>query len=213
MILYDYYRSSASYRVRIALNLKRLEYQQVSVNLLQMEHRSAAYLQRNPQGLVPVLEDDHGLLSQSLAICEYLDEAYPGPKLLPESASGRARVRCLAQIIACEIHPMNNLRALKYLQGELNISDDQKAQWYQHWVAEGFAALEQKLSQDPETGKFCQGDQPGLVDLCLVPQMFNARRFNCELAAYPTLVRIDSACQQLQAFAAAHPDRQADSTA
>lgn len=211
MKLYGYYRSSTSYRVRIALNLKGLDYRQQPVNLLQGEHREGPYRQLNPQGLVPVLETDEGeRLTQSLAICEYLEERYPEPPLLPANAVDRARVRALVGLLAIEIHPINNLRVLKYLTGELGIDEDTKLGWYRHWIAEGFDALEAMLAGDPRTGRYCHGDQPGLADACLVPQVYNAQRFDCPLESYPTIRRIHDACQDLPAFARAHPAEQPD---
>lgn len=209
--LYGYFRSSAAYRVRIALNLKGLAYEQVAVNLVKGEQRAEENLARNPQGLVPVLETDEGTqLSQSLAICEYLDERHPEPPLLPADAEGRARVRSLAQLIACEIHPLNNLKVLKYLVGELKLDEAAKLAWYRHWIAEGFTALEARLADEPDTGEFCHGDSPTLADLCLVPQVFNAERFECDLSAYPTLRRIAERCRSLEAFAKAAPGEQPD---
>ncbi len=211
MKLHDYFRSSAAYRVRIALNLKGLAYEHVPVNLLKGEEGAAGYKVLNPQGLVPALETDDGaVLTQSLAICEWLDETHPEPPLLPRDALGRARARALALAVACEIHPLNNLRVLKYLVRELGASDEQKLGWYRHWIAEGFAALEAMLAASPATGRFCHGDAPTLADVCLVPQVFNARRFDCELSAFPTVVRIAAACDALEAFAAAAPARQPD---
>lgn len=213
MKLYTYFRSSAAYRVRIALNLKGLDAEQVPVHLLRDggEQKSPGYLALNPQGLVPALEDDGRLLTQSLAIIEYLDESHPAPPLLPADAAGRARVRAIAQSIACEIHPLNNLRVLAYLSGTLGVSDAQKQAWYRHWVTTGFDALEAQLARDPATGRFCHGDTPTLADCMLVPQMFNARRFDISLAPYPTLQRLDAACRELDAFVRAEPGRQADS--
>lgn len=209
MILYDYCRSSAAYRVRIALNLKALAYQQVPVSLLAGEQASAEHLARNPQGLVPALQDGDLMLTQSLAICEYLDEAYPeSVPLMPDNAVGRARVRALAQLVACDIHPVNNLRMLKYLVAEFSASDEQKTRWYQHWVYRGFDALEALLAGSDATGHYCHGDQPTLADLCLVPQVFNAQRFKCNLERYPTIARINANCLAVPAFAAAHPDLQ-----
>lgn len=211
MKLYDYFRSSAAYRVRIALNLKGVEYQQVPVSLVKGEQSAAPFLDINPQGLVPALElDDGTLLSQSLAICEYLDEAHPTPALLPAGALSRARVRALAQAIACDIHPLNNLGVMKYLKGALSIGEEAAAQWYGHWVSEGFAALEQRLEGEGETGRFCHGERPTLADLCLVPQVYNARRFAIDLSDYPGIVAVDAACTALQAFAAAAPENQPD---
>ncbi|WP_129141994.1 maleylacetoacetate isomerase [Modicisalibacter coralii] len=211
MRLYGYFRSSAAYRVRIALNLKGLACEQVPVNLIKGEQRDAAHLARHPQGLVPVLETDDGTrLTQSLAICEYLDERHPAPPLLPADAEGRARVRALAQLIACEIHPLDNLRVLGYLTGELGIGEDARLAWYRHWIAEGFAALETQLAGTPATRACCHGDTPSLADVCLVPQVFNARRFDCDLGAYPTLERIVAHLETLPAFAEARPERQPD---
>ncbi|OEY65958.1 maleylacetoacetate isomerase [Marinobacter sp. X15-166B] len=209
--LYSYFRSSAAYRVRIALNLKGVEYDQASINLVKGEQRETANLRRNPQGLVPSLVTDQGdTLTQSLAICEYLDERYPRPALLPEDAPGRARVRALAQLIACEIHPLNNLRVLKYLVRELGVDEDGKLDWYRHWVAEGFSALEAMLSGGTGGGDFCHGDAPTLADICLVPQVYNAERFACDLTPYPAIRRITANCRALAAFAQAAPEAQPD---
>ncbi len=209
--LYGYFRSSAAYRVRIALNLKGLAYDQAPVNLVKGEQRGEENLARQPQGLVPSLVTDDGLvLTQSLAICEYLDETHPEPPLLPADAAGRARVRALAQLVACEIHPLNNLRVLKYLVGELGADETAKVTWYRHWVTEGFAALETMLSREAGSGDFCHGDTPSLADLCLVPQVFNAERFECDLTAYPRIRRITANCRALPAFAQAAPGAQPD---
>ncbi|NIC06369.1 maleylacetoacetate isomerase [Billgrantia bachuensis] len=209
--LYGYFRSSAAYRVRIALNLKGLSYDQVPVNLVKGEQRGEDNLARNPQGLVPILETDDGTqLTQSLAICEYLDECHPEPALLPADAEGRARVRSLAQLVACEIHPLNNLKVLKYLVHELKLDDEAKVAWYRHWIAEGFSALEARLANEAGTGTFCHGDSPTLADICLVPQVFNAERFECDLSPYPTLQRITGRCRELEAFAKAAPGEQPD---
>ncbi|MGM0782599.1 MAG: maleylacetoacetate isomerase [Pseudomonadota bacterium] len=209
--LYGYFRSSAAYRVRIALNLKGLAYDQAAVNLVKGEQRTEANLARNPQGLVPSLVTDDGLaLNQSLTICEYLDETHPEPPLLPADAEGRARVRALAQVVACEIHPLNNLKVLKYLVHELKIDDDAKLAWYRHWVAEGFDALEAMLSREAGSGDFCHGDTPTLADICLVPQVFNAERFECDLSAHPRIRRITANCRALPAFQRAAPEAQPD---
>ncbi len=209
--LYGYFRSSAAYRVRIALNLKGLDYAQVPVNLVKGEQRDEANLARNPQGLVPILETDEGVqLSQSLAICEYLEERHPEPALLPADPEGRARVRSLAQLVACEIHPLNNLKVLKYLVHELKLDEAAKLAWYRHWIAEGFTALEARLAGEAATGAFCHGDSPSLADLCLVPQVFNAERFECDLSAYPTIRRIAERCRGMEAFAKAAPGAQPD---
>ena len=212
--LYSYFRSSAAYRVRIALGLKGLAYDTIPVHLLKDggQQHASAYRQANPQGLVPALQlaDDGSVLVQSLAIIEYLDETQAGPALLPDDALGRARVRALAQMVACEIHPLNNLRVLKYLKHELGVSNMQKDAWYAHWVALGLQAVEDSLVRSPDTGRFCHGDSPGLADCCLVPQVFNAQRFNCALDAYPTITRIVAACEQLPAFQKAAPGVQPD---
>jgi maleylacetoacetate isomerase len=205
-ILHDYYRSSAAYRVRIALNLKGVEYDSRMVNLADGQQRSEAYRALNPQGLVPMLEIDGLKLTQSLAIAVYLDQRFPDPPLVPRDIVDQAHVRTLALAIACDIHPLNNLRVLKYLTGTLGVSDEAKDAWYRHWVAEGLAALEAMAA--PRAGTFLFGDQVTLADVCLVPQMYNARRFDVPLDAYPTLVRADENASALDAFAAAHPDRQ-----
>lgn len=210
MKLFGYWRSSAAYRVRIVLNLKELDYENIPVNLAKGEQKSADHLARQPQGSVPVLElDDGTLLTQSIAVCEYLDESHPEPPLLPRGPVERARVRALAQVIASDMHPVNNLRLLKYLTGTLGHSEDEKLAWYRHWIAEGFQALERMLDT-PATGTFCHGDSPTLADVCLVPQLYNARRFECDLSPYPRLVEIANACESLPAFAEAHPARQPD---
>jgi len=202
--LYTYFRSSAAYRVRIALNLKGLPYQPIVVWLPDGEHAQSAYMAKNPQALVPALVDGDTTLSQSLAIIEYLDETQPGLKLLPASSVGKARARALAQAIACDIHPINNLRVLKYLKTSMGHEQAAVDQWYRHWCDEGLSALERELSSGPAT-RFALGEEPGLVDLCLVPQIFNARRFKVQIERYPTLARIDEACQKLPAFADAAP--------
>jgi maleylacetoacetate isomerase len=203
-VLFDYYRSSASYRVRIALNLKGVEYQRVPVNLLEGAQKADEYRGRNPQGFVPTLEVGGRRLTQSLAIIDYLDAAYPEPSLVPSDAADRAHVLALALVVACDIHPVNNLRVLKYLSHPLEQPQEVRDAWYRHWVAEGLAALEAMAA--PRAGRFLFGDAPTLADICLVPQMFNARRFNVPLDAYPTLIRADAEACALDAFAAAHPD-------
>lgn len=209
--LYGYFRSSAAYRVRIALNLKGLAYDQAVVNLVKGEQRSDDYRARNPQGMVPTLETDDGVrLTQSLAICEYLEERHPTPPLLPPSPEERARVRALAQLVASEIHPLNNLRVLKYLVHELKVGDEAKTIWYRHWITEGFDALEAMLSREAGSGEFCHGDAPTLADLCLVPQVYNAERFECDLSAYPRIRRIVANCRALPAFQQAAPEAQPD---
>jgi len=202
--LYTYFRSSAAYRVRIALNLKGLPYQPTVIWLPDGEHAQAAYMEKNPQALVPTLVDGDVTLSQSLAIIEYLDETQPGPRLLPDAPAEKARARALAQAIACDIHPINNLRVLKYLKSSMGQDQAEIDTWYRHWCDEGLGALERELSTGPET-TFALGEAPGLVDVCLAPQIFNARRFKVQMEAYPTLARIDDACQQLRAFADAAP--------
>jgi maleylacetoacetate isomerase len=204
-VLFDYFRSSASYRVRIALNLKGIDYQAVSVSLAAGGQFDPAYRDRNPQGFVPMLEMDGLRLTQSLAIIDYLDAAYPEPRLIPEDPADGAYVRALALTIACDIHPLNNLRVLKYLGRELGQEEGVRNDWYRHWVSEGFAAMEALAA--PRAGRFLLGDAPTLADVCLVPQMFNARRFDTPLGAYPTLVRVDRHAAALPAFASAHPER------
>lgn len=205
-ILYDYYRSSASYRVRIALNIKGVEYERRPVNLLESQQQSDEYRALNPQGFVPMLEMDGARLTQSMAIMGYLDQKVPTNPLLPAAAEARAHVLSLALTVACDIHPLNNLRILKYLKDTLRVDQDARDEWYKHWVAEGLSALEAMAA--PRSGKFLFGDTPTLADVCLVPQLFNARRFNVPLDGYPTLVRADENANRLEAFAAAHPDRQ-----
>ena len=210
--LYGYFRSSAAYRARIALNLKGLEYENAFVHLTKNggEQFAPEYRSLNPQSLVPVLQDGDSSLTQSLAIIEYLDEAYPEPPFLPKSIAARARVRSIALMVACEIHPLNNLRVLRYLVNDLMLSEEQKNQWYRHWVLTGLEPVESRLANDKATGEFCHGDTPGLADICLVPQLANARRFNIELDAFPTLVRIEKNCMALKAFQDAAPSAQPD---
>lgn len=213
MKLYTYFRSSAAYRVRIALNLKGLQYEAVPVHLLRGggEQLQAAYRTVNPAALLPALEiDDGATLTQSMAIIEYLDETHPAVPLLPADPLGRARVRALALTVACDIHPLGNLRVLKYLVHELEVSDDAKAAWSRHWIGEGFAALEAMLANAPSTGRYCHGDTPTLADCCLVPQVFNALRFEVDMTRFPTIARIHAACSELDAFSDAHPSKQPD---
>jgi maleylacetoacetate isomerase len=207
--LYTYFRSSAAFRIRIALNLKGLAFEPAFVHLAKGEHRKPEYAALNPQGLVPGLQVDGHLLTQSLAILEYLDEAHPQPPLLPQDAFGRARVRSLSLLIACEIHPLNNLRTLRHLKQALGRSDEEVNAWYRHWIADGLAKLEAELHQ-AGTGRYAHGDTPGMADCCLVPQIFNAKRYQCELAPYPTVMRVFDACMQLDAFTSAQPDKQPD---
>ena len=212
MKLYSYFRSSAAYRVRIALNLKGLAYDIVPVHLTRGggDQLTPAYRQLNPQALVPLLQDAGRLLTQSLAIIEYLDEVHPQPPLLPQEPLARARVRALALAIACDLHPLNNTRVLNYLTGPMGLGDTAKQTWYRHWIAEGLGALETTLARDRETGRFCHGDAPGLADCCLIPQLANAHRFKCDVSPYSTLLRIEKNCQALEAFRRAGPDQQPD---
>ncbi|MGI2038414.1 maleylacetoacetate isomerase [Shewanella frigidimarina] len=216
MKLYGYWRSSAAYRVRIALNLKQLTAEHISVHLVNNggEQHSEAYHQLNPSDLVPTFIDNNESgeinLSQSLAIMEYLDEKHPQQPLLPSNIEHKAIVRSMAQAIACEIHPLDNLRVLQYLVNEMGVSEADKMRWYHHWIHLGFAALEQQLSQ--YSGRFCFGDTPSLADICLIPQVYNAKRFNLELAAYPNIVRIWDECHKLPAFVDAAPEQQHDAT-
>jgi maleylpyruvate isomerase len=210
MKVFGYFRSSAAYRVRIALNLKGLAYEYVPVHLAKGEQYAEAYRAVNAQQLVPTLVDEYGTYTQSLAIIEYLDERYVTPPLLPADMPGRARCRAIAQSIACDIHPLNNLRVLKYLTGTLGASEEAKNVWYRHWIEVGLAALEAQLAANPRTGSFCDGETVTLADICLVPQLANARRFKIPLDAYPTLTRIDATCENLDAFARAAPMSQPD---
>jgi maleylacetoacetate isomerase/maleylpyruvate isomerase len=207
--LYTYFRSSAAFRVRIALNLKGLGYAPSFVHLAKGEHLEPAYRAVNPQGLVPALEVDGALLAQSIAIMEYLEETHPRPPLLPADALGRARVRGLALIVACEIHPLNNPRVLKYVKSALGRTQEEVNAWYRHWIADGLAKLESELAR-PGTGRYSHGDAPTMADCCLVPQIFNAQRFDCDLAPFPTVMRVFAACMQLDAFDRAQPDKQPD---
>lgn len=211
MKLFDYFRSSAAYRVRIALNLKSVTPERAFVHLRRGAQRELEYLTLNPQGLVPTLVTDAGdVLTQSLAILGWLDESYPKPPLLPADTPGRARVRSLALAVVCEIHPLNNTRVLAYLTGTLGVTEEQKNGWYKYWIDTGFEALETRLEREGATGRFCHGDVPTIADICLVPQMTNARRVDFDFAPYPTLLRIEAACMALPAFANAAPDRQPD---
>jgi maleylacetoacetate isomerase len=204
-ILFDYWRSSASYRVRIALNLKGIQYESVPIDLVGGAQKDPAYRERNPQGFVPLLEIDGARIAQSLAIIDYLDATRPEPPLLPGEPGDRAHVLSLALAVACDIHPLNNLRVLKYLAGPLGQPEDVRDTWYRHWVSEGLAALEEMARE--QAGRFLFGDSPTLADICLVPQLYNARRFDVPLCDYPALVRADAEANRLEGFAAAHPDR------
>ena len=205
-VLHDYFRSSAAYRVRIALNLKGIDYESRPVDLRTGEQKSAGYRSLNPQGFVPMLEIDDHRLTQSLAIIVYLDQHFPEPPLMPADSADQAHVRALSLTIACDIHPLNNLRVLKYLGGALGVEEERREVWYRHWVNEGFAALEALAVQ--RSGGFLFGNTPTLADVCLVPQMYNARRFDVPLDGFPTLVRADASANALPAFANAHPDKQ-----
>lgn len=211
-VLYSYWRSSASYRVRIALNLKGIAYETRPVHLVRGggEQKSPEYLAVNPQALVPSFEEDGLTITQSLAIIDYLEDTRPGPALLPSDAAGRARVRSLALIVACDVHPLNNSGVLRFLTDELGVDDDGRQRWYRNWIERGFTAMEARLGGDRETGRFCHGDEPGLADLFLVPQVYNAERFDCDLSAFPTIRRITSTCLELEAFSAATPEAQPD---
>lgn len=207
IILYDYYRSSACYRVRIALNLKGVDYETRPVNLLESEQRSDEYRAINPLGLVPMLEIDGHRLTQSLAIINYLDLRFANVPLIPAAAAERAHVVALCLTIACDIHPLNNLRVLRYLKNELGQPQEEVDRWYAHWIREGLAALEALAA--PRSGKFLFGDGVSAADVCLVPQLYNARRYNVPIDDFPALLRAEENANKLDAFAAAHPDRQA----
>ncbi|HYR35411.1 MAG TPA: maleylacetoacetate isomerase [Burkholderiales bacterium] len=210
MKLYTYFRSSAAFRVRIALNLKGLAYEAVFVHLAKGEHRQPQYAAVNPQALLPTLELDDGTrLTQSLAIIEWLEEKHPTPPLLPKEAMARARARSLAYLVACEIHPLNNLRVLQHLKRALGQSQEQIDNWYRHWIADGLAKLEAELAR-PGSGRFCHGDAPTMADCCLVPQIFNAKRYHSDLAPYPTTMRVFENCMKLDAFDRAQPSQQPD---
>lgn len=211
MNLYSYFRSSAAYRVRIALNLKGLCYETIRKHLRRGEQRSADYLAVNPQGLVPALEDGGVVLTQSLAIIEYLEEAYPQTvRLLPAGPAARATVRAMAQTIACDIHPLNNLRVLNYLKAQMHQSEEATEVWYRHWIAEGFAALEESIRKHSADGRHSFGDTVTLADACLVPQVYNARRLSADLAPYPRLVGVAQNLERIAAFADARPEAQED---
>jgi maleylpyruvate isomerase len=212
MKLYTFFRSSASYRVRIALNLKGIPYEQAPVHLRRGggEQLQPPYTTLNPQALVPALEDNGQILTQSLAIIEYLEEKHPNPPLLPKDPAGRALVRSMALIIACEVHPIQNLRVLNYVKSSYNQTDDQVNRWARHWIDLGLTALEQMIAAQPNRGKFCFGNTPTLADICLIPQLGNARRYGCDLSQYPSILSIDGNCMSLAAFADAAPEKQPD---
>ena len=214
--LYGYWRSSAAYRVRIGLNLKGLAYESMPVHLVRDggEQHSPAFAQTNPQKLIPVLQHGERLVRQSLAILEYIDEVWSdAPALLPATARGRARARGLSLMVACDIHPLNNLRVMQYLEREWNAPLPERDEWVRHWIREGFHAFEALLADDPATGTFCEGDQPTMADCCLIPQVYNARRFAVDLTPYPTIFRIEAECLALPAFDTARPEKQADAMA
>jgi maleylpyruvate isomerase len=212
MKLYNYFRSSAAYRVRIALNLKGVTWEHVGVHLLKGEQRSPEYLKLSPAGLVPSLvDDDANVVTQSLAMIEYLDDLFPDhAPLLPADSLARAQVRALSLALACDVHPLNNARVLAYLTKELSVSEAQKSAWIAHWISLGLAAFEQSLAQSKSCGKFCRGDTPTMADCVLVPQVFSARRFKVDVAAYPLVAAIDARCNELPEFQAAHPSKQPD---
>ena len=215
--LYTYFRSTAAYRVRIALNIKNLEHELISVHLLKDggEHKTEDYLNKNPMGLVPALEietpsGEIDYLAQSLSILEYLEETYPENPILPADGLARVRVREISLGIACDMHPLNNLRVLKFLTGEMALSEEQKLTWYKHWIATGFTGIERQLRTSSDTGLCCHGDAPTMADLCLIPQVYNAERFDCPMDDYPTIQRINEHCKGLDAFAKADPAIQPD---
>ena len=210
--LYSYWRSSAAYRVRIGLNLKGLAYETLPVHLVRDggEQHSEAYRKLNPQELVPVFKHGDRVLRQSLAILEYLDETWPEPALLPATSRDRQRARAIAYAIACDIHPLNNLRVLQYFDRTWNVPQPERDEWVRHWVVDGLAAVETELNDHPSTGEFCEGDIAGLADCCLIPQVYNARRFGVDIGQFPTIARIDATCMALPAFQAAKPENQPD---
>jgi maleylacetoacetate isomerase len=211
MKLYGFFRSSAAFRTRIALNLKDIAYDQAPIHLRRNEQQKDGYLRLNPQGLVPTLEDSGHLLTQSLAIIEYLDEIHPNPPLLPPQPIARARVRALAQAIACDIHPIDNLRVLRYLAKPLGHDDKAVETWFNHWITVGFTGIERTLAEDGGAGRFCHGDRPTVADICLVPQVFNAQRYpSFDFKPFPTIDRIFDACMTLDAFERARPENQPD---
>ncbi len=208
MKIFGYFRSSAAFRLRIAMNFKGLSYDYNLVNLQSGDHLSDDFKRINPQGRVPAIDIEGNILTQSLAIIEYLDEVYPAPPLLPSDPLGKAKVRGIAGLIACDIHPLNNLAVLNYLRDQLTAEEEARLAWYRHWVKEGFDGLELILGANVETGQFCFGDTPTVADICLVPQVVNAKRFNCNLASYPEILRIFEECMSLSQFADADPMNQ-----
>ncbi|MCR6663398.1 MAG: maleylacetoacetate isomerase [Luteimonas sp.] len=212
LCLHSYWRSSAAYRVRIGLNLKGLRYDIVPVHLVRDggDQRKPEFSETNPQRLVPVLQHGKRMLRQSMAILEYLDEMWPEPPLLPATARERQRVRALAQVVACDIHPLNNLRVMQYFEREWGVPQPEREEWIRHWIEDGFEAFESLLQNHPATGHFCDGHAPSIADCCLIPQVYNARRFGMDLSRYPTILRIEEACLALPAFDAARPERQPD---
>ncbi|HJW46506.1 MAG TPA: maleylacetoacetate isomerase [Lysobacter sp.] len=213
--LYSYWRSSAAYRVRIGLNLKGLPYEIAPIHLLRDggEQRTPQFREVNPQGLVPVLQHGNRQLRQSLAILEYLDETWPTPPLLPATARARQRARALAQAIACDIHPLNNLRVLQYFEHEWNVPQPERDSWVRHWITEGFNAIESMVTGNLSTGQYCEGETPTIADCCLIPQVYNARRFGVDIAQFPTIARIEKNCLALPAFDLARPEMQPDKPA
>lgn len=211
MKLYSYFRSSAAYRVRIALNLKQVDYQIEAVDLLKAEEQQAPYAELNPQKLVPALAHDGRILYQSMAILEYLEETFPEPALLPSEPETRAEVRALANVIACDIHPLNNTRVIAYLRDDLAAGDDARLHWYRHWIGLGFETVETRLAASSD-GRFCFGETPGLGDALLIPQVYNARRFELDMTPYPLIDSIDRHCLQIEAFARAAPENQPDAS-
>jgi maleylpyruvate isomerase len=210
MKLHGYFRSSASFRVRIALNLKGLAFDTAAVHIAKGVHREPAYSALNPQALVPALEEAGALFTQSLAIMEYLEETHPQPPLLPKDPLARARVRSLSMLIACEIHPVNNTRVLQHLKRALGQNEEQVNAWYRHWIADGLTKFEADLLRAPGPGRFCHGDAPGMADCCLVPQIFNAQRYQCDTTPYPATMRVFAECMKIEAFDRAQPSKQPD---
>ena len=208
--LYTFFRSSTSFRLRIALNYKGLPYTPEYVSLPKMQHRDPAYLAKNPQGLLPALVDQGRLYTQSLAMLEYLDERYPAPPMMPRDIDERAYVRALSQIVGCDIHPVDNVRVLKYLRSRWKLTEEDSNEWYRHWIAEGFQSIEAFLAQEGRAGTYCLGEHFTIADICLAPQVFNAQRFNCDLAAYPATVAIAERVMRMPAVVKAHPKDQAD---